>query len=313
VVALGGVDSDARLLAHRYGLDIVSPPLDAFEEQQLYTSSSTGSNTVFAKPLLSIGKATEIISDEVKPSLFKPSKCYLEKLVLVYYPLIEYVAELPRIDTESVEAEIVEARLLFDGLNGYLVKINGGFLKILREYGSFTDLSDEALEVLRILNKERQVELGVLSARTKMDQHMLRSILVELSLHGFIDVYGDLAELKSIDTRLFNNIDDYFREYGVETSIYKPVDDSLVLDINVPMHRIADLINGLGAKLINTRVIYYPLYVALLYESGENVRKEKIIVVDGVSGEKLEDFSIQIAGSDVLDRIRGYSNKSGVQ
>ncbi len=303
VVPLKSVDPKAQMLAHKYGIDVISLPKEAFKHVREIVE---GLNTYYVEPVSSLEIVIKKIRDKTKRSLFRSTKCIVNKIALVYYPLIEYKVELPRVSVETGEAEVVEGKLVFEGLNGYLIVGNGEFLKILHEYGSFVDIPDEAHSVLKILSEERAVELGVLSARTRLDQYMLKSLLNELSMHGFIDIYGDLVEFKNMNTRIFMDLDEWIKKHKALIKPGEPEENECIVKINVkiPLYKLDDLITCLGARIVNSKITYYPLYAALVSEVRGELRRDKIVAFDGVSSNEIEDFSLHLTTPEVIDKIK---------
>jgi hypothetical protein len=75
------------------------------------------------------------------------------------------------------------------------------------------------------------------------------------------------------------------------------------VDTMVRTPRIKEVLSSLYANILDTRIIYYPFYVALLSESEEGTIHEKIVVIDGLSGEEVEGFT-RIIASEAIDNIR---------
>lgn len=311
VVALNKVDHQAYSLASKYGIDIVIPPKELLSTEKNIIPRETGIETEYVEPKIGVSQVFDALISKVKPSIFRSTKCKLEKLALLYYPLIEINLELPVINKEVSEAEIVEGKIVFDGINGYLISFSGGHLSVSKEHGSLIEIPDDAQLVLKVLSEDRSAELAVLNARTRIDQHTLKSLLIELSMHGLVDIYGDLVELKGLDTKLFTDLNEWFKKHGLKTIKGEPTEDdkTIKLQHTVPLFKLEDIIKSLGAKIQSIKIIYYPLYVALVKEIRGEVLRDKLIVYDGITGGELEDFSILITSPELIEnmkKINGY-------
>ncbi len=306
LVPLAGVDAKAHILAMKYGIDIVTLPREVLKTLYSGKSIKVHLNKYYVKPVVEKEKIIKKVLERTKPSIFRSPKCLFEKIALTYYPFIEYEIEVPRISTERGEAEVVEGKLVIDGIYGYLVIYSGEDFKIMREYGSLSEIPDEAHEILKILSEENSIELGALSARLKMDQYTLKSLLLELSMHGFIDIYGDLIEFKQLNTKLFLDLDSLLNRHNGELIEGEPVLDEefIRLDEKIPLFRIEDLISSLGAKTISVKIIYYPLYTALMQELRGELKRDKILVFDGLAGNELNDLSINLTTPEFIDRVK---------
>ena len=305
LVPLKRVEHRAHLLAQRYGIDIVYPPYDILSKLDL-EKTKVYTDQYRVRPIVDLGLIKKRVADKTKRSLFRTSKCSLEKLVLTYYPLIELKLELPRIKAEIEEAEVVEGKIVFDGLYGFIVTIDGGALRLRKEYGSFIKVPEEAFNILRVLSEEGSAELDVLSARTKLDQHTIKSLLVELSMHNLVEIYGDLVELKPLNTEVLVDLSDWVKRSGGELEPGIPIEDdvTIVLSEKIPLYRIEELLNSMGAEIIEVKTIYYPLYTALLKEISNGVSKEKIGVFNGINGVECEEIGTHLTTPEFIDRVR---------
>ncbi|MET1160641.1 MAG: hypothetical protein ABWW65_06745, partial [Thermoprotei archaeon] len=173
IIALDNVDPQAHLLATRYGIDILKPPYEVFAKTPTY--EETHEKVLFIKPIVDVNYIIKFVKDKTKPSLLRPTKCVLEKLALVFYPLIKLSIELPISEEIRGSAEVIEGDLLIDGVNGFFAKINAYGLRIIRDYKSILEIPDEAINILRVLSEDKSIELEALSARTRIELHTLKS------------------------------------------------------------------------------------------------------------------------------------------
>gem|GEM_PF-2745798 len=311
LIPLRKVETKARLLAQKYGIDIVVPPQNVLSKIK-HAIPTNYTDKYYLEPVVDSKIITKKIIDKTKKSLFRSSKCKFEKLTLTYYPLIEFEVELPRVRTEIEEAEVVEGKIVFDGLYGYIVTISGGALKVMREYGSFAEIPEEAYSVLRVLSEERSAELDILSARTRLDQHTLKALLVELSMHGLVEIYSDLVELKPLNTDILTDLSGWITNNGgkIVDGVPEEKEYSIILWKNIPLYKIEEILNSLNAKIDKIKTIYYPLYTALLKELSNEVAKEKIAVYNGLTGIECEDLEVFLTTPEFISRIR---EKEGIQ
>jgi len=315
LIPLSRVDREAQHLAQKYGIDIVSPvsvlsQIKAGEEELL--EAGHGIEVYYVEPKLSVEQVAELFCHKLKPSIFRTTKYSLSKIALLYYPLIEQEVEITKAGEEEEEAEVIEGSLVFDGLTGHIVVNAGGSFKFLRELGSLSELPDEAIPILKILSEERSLEIGALSARTHIDPLDLKPLLVDLSMRGLIDVYGDLVELKTIDAKYLHNIEEKLRKYGATIKNGSPsIDNSgIKCEPLIPLYKLEEVMISLGIEVVKTKILYYPLYVALLEEEKGDIRKEKIVIVNGITGLEEPGFAQQLTIPEFFDKIKsvkGYS------
>lgn len=303
LIPLNKVDGKAKILAQKYGIDIVVPSRDVLSKLG-YVVNHT--NRYYVKPIIDLRIIAKKILEKTKRSLFRTSKCRFEKLVLTYYPLLEFQIELSHIKSEIEEAEVVEGKIVFDGLHGYIVKIDGDTLKTFKEYGSFIEIPEETYNILRVLTEERSAELDVLSARTRLDKHTLKSLLAVLSMHGLVDIYSDLVELKPLDAKVLFDISEWIKKHNNELleAVPKEDDKTIVLQELIPIHKIKEILESLGARIDDVKTIYFPLYTVLLKESGNDVIKEKISLINGITGSECEELGVLLTNPDFIDHVR---------
>ncbi len=307
IVPLGGIDGSAYALALKHGIDVVVLPEDMLRGIELSKIISHEIKLCrHIEPVVPVDRIAEELRDKVKPSFFKRTKGHVEKLVLIFVPLIESRVEVAKTDVMTGEVEVLEGKAVFDGLHGYAVRGRNGSIDIHREYGSFTDIPIEALEVLRALSEEQSIELGTLAGKVGIGIDKLKPILEVLAARGLIDLYGDLVEFKGLSLDMFADIDSLITKYSAPVHSGEPSTDEkrLKLELMVPLPKLEDILMSLRAKVIEMRITYYPLYVALITEVKNGTVHEKLVVYDALSGEEVEGFSMLLAEPDIVDKVK---------
>jgi len=307
LVPLTDIDGVAYTLALKHGIDVVIPSEDFLSSIQ--ATKAVYKEIVACKhiePVIDFDSVYEKIRDKLKSSIFRRTQAKLEKLVLVFIPLTENLIEVAKIDGVGGGVEIVEGKTLFEALAGYSVRSRNGGIDIHEDYGSFADIPAEALEMLRALSEEPSIELGTLAGMLGMSIDRVKPLLQILAARGLIDLYGDLVEFKGINLDLFADIENIVSRHNAkihegEPSIGK---GRLKIDVMISIPKIEEVLNSLRAKILNTRIIYYPFYVALLAENRNRAIYEKIVVIDGLSNEEAEGFTKIIANPKIIDAIR---------
>ncbi len=307
IVPLGGIDGSAYALALKHGIDVVVLPEDMLKGIELSKIISHEIKLCrHIEPVVPVDRVVEKLRDRVKPSFFKRSRGHIKKLVLIFVPLIESRIEVAKTDVMTGEVEVLEGKTVFDGLHGYAVRGCNGSVDVYREYGSFTDIPIEALEVLRVLSEEQSIELGTLAGRVGIGIDKLKPILEVLAARGLIDLYGDLVEFKGLSLDMFADIDSLIMKYSAPVHSGEPSADEkrLKLELMVPLPKLEDIMMSLRAKVLEMKITYYPLYVALIAEVKNGTVHEKLVVYDALSGEEVEGFSVLLAEPDIIDRVK---------
>jgi len=224
----------------------------------------------------------------------------------MFIPLIESRVELVKSSSVTGEVEVVEGSAVFDGIHGYIVGSRNNSLDVCKEYGSFVDVPFEAIEIIKILSEEQTIELGTLAGRMGIDIDKLRPLLEVLASRGLVDIYGDLVEFRGLNLDLFVNIDSLVTKYGATIHEGEPTVDEtrFKMELRISMSRLEELLMSMRAKVIDMKITYYPLYIALIVESKNETIHEKVVVYDALSGREVEGLSTILAEPEVVDRLK---------
>ncbi|HIP56685.1 MAG TPA: hypothetical protein EYH02_01230 [Ignisphaera aggregans] len=306
IVPLRGVDSYAHTLAVKHGIDIAMLPEDVVREIGLGKVFTRSLLCRHIEPVVSVDKILGKISEKIRPSIFRRSKGYVERIALMFIPLIESRVELVKSSTVTGEVEVVEGSAVFDGIHGYIVSSRDNVIDIRKEYGSFAEVPFEAIEIIKVLSEEQTVELGTLAGRVGMDVDKLRPLLEVLASRGLVDIYGDLVEFKGLNLDLFVNVDNLVTRYGAVVHEGEPVvnETRFKMELRVPISRLEELLMSMRAKVIDMKITYYPLYIALIAETKNETVHEKVVVYDALSGKEVEGLSSVLAEPGVIDRLK---------
>lgn len=306
VVAVGSISSEAYELALSHGISVVVLQKDTTKmiEYQLQQYLLSGMYR-YIEPIVAVEEIVKKLYDRVRHSIFRKPRCRIEKLVLVYVPLIEYRIEIPHRDTSSGEVEVLEGKAVFDGVRGYAVYKRNNGMSIDVEQGPYLDIPIEALDILRMLSEDYSAELESLAGRLGASDEQIRPILNLLSSLGLIEVYGELIEFRGLDLDRFFDIDRLVESLNLRIYPGEPPTSSKVfrLGLRVDMARLEEVLAGLRAKVLGTWITYYPLYVAIATETKNGNVHEKPVVYDAITGEENENFSMLLADPDIIDRI----------
>ncbi|MET1160813.1 MAG: hypothetical protein ABWW65_07625, partial [Thermoprotei archaeon] len=136
--------------------------------------------------------------------------------------------------------------------------------------------------------------------------HTLKSLLIELSMHNLIDIYGDLVEYKGIDPKLITNFEDIAKKHKLAAMDTLPFnsDKTLVITSKIPYIKLEEIIASTGTKLRDRTILYYPVFVALIKEHRGEVIREKVLVYDGITGDENSDLAIELTNPGFLDKLR---------
>jgi len=306
IVPLSGIDSYAHTLAVKHGIDIVTLPEDVFREIGLGKVVTYSLLCRHIEPVVSVDRIVDKVYEKIKPSIFRRSKGHVERIALMFIPLIESRVELVKSSVVTGEVEVVEGSAVFDGIHGYIVGSRNNSLDIYKEYGSFVDVPFEAIEVIKVLSEEQTIELGTLAGRVGIDMDKLRPLLEVLASRGLVDIYGDLVEFRGLNLDLFVNIDSLVTKYGATVHEGEPAvnETRFKMELRVPISRLEELLMSMRAKVIDMKITYYPLYIALIVESKNETVHEKVIVYDALSGKEVEGLSTVLAEPEVIDRLK---------
>ena len=281
VIATGKVDVEAYELAKRFGVDIVRAGRDMeikYRELGEYI-------VAHVHPVIAKEKAVEILKKHEKG--FFRRKGELIASLLTYIPLIEFEAEAMVKGATEEESVIKVIVLTFDGIRGTLVVEEGGTVKPLKERGSYAEISDPALDVLKILVRDSYKTISELAMELKLSEGKIQSISNFLLGKDLVDIYSDMVELrKTLYERNFS-VSKLLAEKGLRMHDGDPPDDkdTLVIFPRVSMERLISFMEALAHKIKSIMLIYYPFYVGFLQDLND-VSTRWLVTIDGITGNE---------------------------
>lgn len=307
IVPLKGIEVEAKNLASKYGIDVVALPKEFLEELQKAVFQGNQHLYFYVEPVTPLQQVLNKLLDKVKPSLFKRSREKVEKLALIYIPLVDVEIEMVTTDEVSGAVEIIEKRIVFDGLKGYIVKPRDNSIDVYRDYGSLEAIPLESLEVLRVLSEERVIELETLAGELGIEVNALKPVVELLASKGFVDIYGDVVEFKGLNPNMLFNLETFVENQGSTLTPGFPKTSGKgrrALEIKVSLAKVEEMFKNMNIKVKNIRIVYYPFYVAILVEEKNSETQEKILIYDAVTGNETENIPFIVSDPDLVDKIK---------
>jgi len=299
VVVLKDVEPEAYALAHNFDIDVLS-----LSEDLKFTPEAVEKGVfreLHIHPSIDYEHALGILKGKIRPGLFRKRICKPEGYARVYLPLVSISAEIPVRRYGEEELTVEETTLTFDGVEGYAVVPSNGTIGIEESMGSFSEISQDAIEVLRRLSIHNTVSMSELATSIGISEARLKAVLDSLASKSLVDIFGDLAELRYTLLTSFADPLKIARERGADVRLGAPLDkEGIVVPLRANISRLTELVEALQGRILDTSVIYYPLYVLSCRENGHQV---KIIAIDGLSGEESGGLVKLLSMREVLDII----------
>lgn len=296
IVTLGNVDVDAYELALKFGLNIVKIGMDtAIKLDAMFGRYSV----IHYEAKVPLSEAIEKIRGSLHSFLLRRRKQLLGSIT-AFVPLIAIEAELRFYAPEEGSVTSEELVLTFDGIRGFLTVEEAGTIKVLRELGSFCDLSENAIEVLKLISRDGAKLIGEISEVLNISEPKVKSLANMLMARSLVDIYADIIELRK--TILGNSFDPrkLVRSYGLEPHEGPPPErpGQIIIYPKVQIERLLDVIEGMSGKPKAVTIIYYPVHVGLVEERESSIKKsKKFIVIDAITATEspgLEDLLVDI-------------------
>ncbi len=284
VVVPKEVDIVAYELASKFGIDVVEVGKDVITER-----SVTGKyRVVHVHPKVELSQLIKMIEDKLKPGILIKKKKVLSGYLIVYLPLILIRADLVIMTTEEGEVEAEEVKLTFEGVRGYLIVQEGNTMKLMRDLGSFIDLTDKSLQVLELVSKDGYKSISELASELNLSEDRVKSIANLLMARSLVDIYADIVELsKSLFNYSFSPLE-LVERYGVEihegTPESKP--GELIVYPRIQVSKLTDFIEALRGKVKEVMVLYYPFCVAEIEERNGSRKVRRFMFIDCVTGDE---------------------------
>ncbi|RLG88798.1 MAG: hypothetical protein DRO15_02025 [Thermoprotei archaeon] len=301
IVTTGEVDVEAYELAKKFNIDIVKFGTEQIAELKP-KAIEKAYEEFYIEPLISINEAVEILKRESKSLLARKKK--LEACSLTYIPLIMIKGEIAEKRIEEEKVTIRNISIVFDGIEGYKIITRGESLALEEDLGSFMDIPEESLMILRKLSEYGAMEISELSGTLDIPKDKLKILVNILVAKSLADIYGDLVEVRY--TLFAHSLD--LKEFverlnaKIHTSIPIEEEKAVVLPIRINANKFIELIESLNGKVYSLTTFYYPFYIGILIrESGE---VEEPLVLDGLRGDICPSFSMLLSNIEFLDTIR---------
>ncbi len=304
IVALGSIEPEAFELAKRYNIDIIRPVEDLnlskgiLKEGKLY-------DEYHIEPIVGFRDALEIFkSKSSKTSILRRNKSKLLYYSLVFVPLVVLDIHLAEKNIVKEEVSIVEEKLVFDGLEGYAVVKEGFSIGLDEVLGKFSDLSSEALAVLKRVTREGTVAITDIEESLNIPNEKLRTIFSRLSNKSLLDIFGDIVEIRY---SLLNRFVDPLsiartKRAEIHRGIPTETNGRIVLPLKVCITKFIDLVEALDGRVERIYVVYYPFYIGVKSENGN--KTSKLIVLDAITLEEKGSFYKIFSHLEVLEKIR---------
>jgi len=311
LVTMGEVTPEAMELAARFGIDIVVVGEDLLSRLRSEIRVPEALEGYYhVKHVLDLRRVVEFAEEGSEFLFLRKSKTRASSVGLVYVPLIVGEVEVSRSGAASEEIEIFRGKIVVDGVRGYLISLSGNTIDVNEDVGNLLeDLTDRAIDVLDVVSSESVANIASLGSRLEMDFDEIKKILDALSSKGLVDVYGDVVEFKGFDPKAFIDLEGFAAKNGGEILRGPPPRDEkgiAELSVRVQLSKFERLLKSCRCKPLRIYVVYYPLYVIFLSEEDEE-RREKVAVIDAVTGEEVERLARQLFDLDTIEYVRSRS------
>ncbi len=305
VVSLGDVDVEAYELAQKYGIDIVKP-YEHFTLDIKSLKTVSVYDEYHIEPKITIDEAIKIMKSKLKPSLLRRHKGRLKSIALSYIPLIVINAKLAEKNLATGNIDIVDVVLTFDGIIGYPVIRSGSTIAIDEMMGSFSELSDETIILMRCITEHGTIFISELTGATGIPKERIKVYLDILSDKGLVDIFGDVVEVKYDALKKFANPLKIAKEQSCKIIKGKPKETNgiIALRLKAYISRFIELVEAINGKIEFINIVYYPLFIG---EVVENSKRLRFMVIDGINGEENSAFCPIISSIDVVEAFEKRS------
>jgi len=298
------VPSGLKAVADALGIVIVEPdrPLAEAERRLQEIVDYT------VKARIDRGEAEKIFREKVAASLrgllggvFSGVRVTFEGLVLAYYKLRCYDTMLHAIDKSDEALESEETRLCFETATGSLVGFEDGQLVVYDELTRLGELDDDAISVLEQLSK-----IGTMSLN-EIGEHIggidRAKIVVEILLEfGLVEVeVGDQVSIAPLELSDYKDPLTWLESEGLLLR-GRPPSCAEILGPGFDEKKLDRIVGALGLikRVYN---VYYPIYIGVFRKKKNEKAIDVSILLDGVTGKRMEDFEELIADSYVVFKL----------
>ncbi len=295
----------AELLAGIAGLVVVPESLirgEAREEAPVYVIphvvNRSDAEKVFRGRILSSLKGFLGVFSQKKIEFVAASEAYLR--LRCYKLTIHVIDEVP----EALEA--AEASLCFETASGSLVEFDEEEgLRVSDVLVRLGELEDETIEVIQLLAKNRTASIAEIAEHVGSFEKA-RVIVEILAEFGLVEFTSDEAVRISLPT-----LAEYRASMDRLLSLARRSEKPSCEDV-LGLEEVADKLDrivGAFGSIEEVADIYYPLYVGVFKKYKDSKSIDVAIILDGVSGERMEDLEELIASSPAVFKLDDIINR----
>ena len=304
IIALRDVSVEAYELAKKLGIDIVRIGRDI---EVKYREELGKYDVLHVHPIVSEEDAVKALKKHEKGFIKRIG--VLKHYFLIYLPFIEFELEaIIREPEEEGSGEVEELSLTFEGIRGSLVIEEGDTPKPLKDRGGFAELSDAALDMIRILTRDGYKTISELAMELKLGEGKIKSVANFLLNKALVDVYSDVVEIRKTIAENSFSILRSLEARGVHLHEGEPPasDRELVIFPRISIDGLISFVESFARKISAIHVVYYPFYIGLIECDGEK-KVVKYVLVDAVTGADARAVSWLL--THVEDVIEGFAER----
>ncbi len=288
--------SDLRDVAEKLGILIYT--LEELQEE--LEAERPGLPTYYIKPVIQ----KDIVEEKIREGRIRGLKSIIplisrkRELIgvrLLYYPLLCYKVIVHVHGREESTIVTREMEVCFEGGSGSLVSLESHGLAVISEWGQLGELEDDAIDVLTHIAEIGTVSISQLKEHfTDIDVDIVIDVLFE---YGLIErVGGEIYTIAKPPLHNYKSPATALRELMVDEN---PVECSTRLDPLIDPGKLKRIVEAIGAVEGQT-LVYYPIYIGVIRENGG---ESLTILIDGTTGDRLEDLEEVVKDSIAMKKI----------
>ena len=311
ILTFEDVDRDVITLTSKYGIQVINL------NDYLRILHRSGSKLplylglrlpklpkIIIRPKLKCEDFIDIVHKEFRPHVFSKRKCSKVAFTLLYIPLIRVDARFTIEELEKSNVYLKDVTILLDGIKGYILTSHGGSLAIDESIGLISDLPAIAYDLLSILSERNAIQISELVAELGIEESRIKSLIDMLTIRSFVDVYGDVVELRRKLLEEFKNpLEGIDKDLMIkfEEAIPKEITrKALFVFVRMPIYKVIDLVRALKGEILSMSLVFYPLYIVFCIR---DTHEERLFIYDGVSGYENEGLARLIDHPEVMECI----------
>ncbi len=215
-----------------------------------------------------------------------PKNESIEEIKLFFKPII--MTKIRQMKRGLIKKTIEEHIVLFDGINGDLLRFKNNSLKNLDGFSHLLGLTDDEITIIRILSKStRDLTSSDIAATLGLTESLVKKTVTNLMKKKIVSYSGKAGKTHLWNSLIKINIPEIVSKVSSpELTISEEPEDAEIIKEKVNIDQLSDAVRSYfkSSNIVEHYTIYYPFYQIKLNDKN----KIRVLNISAVSGKVID-------------------------